>query len=328
MTTFIRSRGLALLAGLAVLVLLAVQQPSPVGAVPLTNLGWSVSNSQISSADATYSWQFTPATTATLESITMTVPAGTTWLVPAIAATYGIGAGSVGLAGTTVTYTVTVPAPVNSGTPIYIELSGFTNTDTAGDYTSDVTTVDAGGPVDTGTSPVVTFGANSTAATVVVSKSMTVTNDTAAFTLLMDPGAAALSDLNKSVTLNVKTNAGSGYTLNVKAGLLTSGGLTIPAISTGKGTGVATGSFTPNTFGYKMSAIAGNASGVAVQGAGLSVANDYVGYTAGGEDVAIATGPTGAAGDTVVLNNRVAINYDTPSGVYTSTITYTVTPSY
>jgi hypothetical protein len=53
-----------------------------------------------------------------------------------------------------------------------------------------------------------------------------------------------------------------------------------------------------------------------------------VGYTVAGEDVAIATGPTGAAGDTVVLNNRVAINYDTPSGVYTSTITYTVTPSY
>ena len=77
-----------------------------------------------------------------------------------------------------------------------------------------------------------------------------------------------------------------------------------------------------------MSATAGNASGVAVQGSGLSVANNYVGYTVGGEDAAVATGPTGAAGDTIVLNNRVAINYDTPGGVYTSTITYTVTPSY
>jgi hypothetical protein len=327
MTTFIRSRGLAVLLGLAVLALLTIQQPSAAHAASLTDVGLSVSNSQISSANAVYSWEFTPATTATLESITMTVPVNTAGTL-AIAANYGIGAGSVGLSGTTVTYTVTTPASVSSGTPIYIELSGLTNTDTPGDYTSDVTTIDGVGTVDTGTSPAVSFGANSTSATVVVAKSMTITNDTPAFTLLMDPGVAALSDLNKNVTLNVKTNAGNGYTLNVKAGLLTSGALTIPAISAGIGTGIATASFTPNTFGYKMSATEGHASGIAVQGTGLSVADNYVGYTAGGEDAAAATGPTGAAGDTIVLNNRVAINYDTPGGVYASTITYTVTPSY
>jgi hypothetical protein len=326
MNRFIRSRGLVLSAGLAILALLTFQQASPARAAALTGVGWSVSNSQISATNVTYSWQFTPASTATLSTITMTVPVNTAG-APAIAANYGIGAGSVAMVGTTVTYTVTVPASISSGTPIYIELSGFTNTDTAADYTSDVAT-DDGSPVDAGTSPLVSFGANATAVTVVVSKSMTVTNDTAAFTLLMDPGVAALSDLNKDVTLHIKTNAGNGYTLNVKAGLLTSGGLTIAAISPGIGTGVATGSFTPNTFGYMMSAAAGNASGVAVQGAGLSVPNDYVGYTVAGEDVAIATGPTGAAGDTMVLNNRVSINYDTPGGVYTATITYTVTPSY
>jgi len=83
-----------------------------------------------------------------------------------------------------------------------------------------------------------------------------------------------------------------------------------------------------NTFGYSMTATAGNASGVAVQGAGLSVPGDYVGYTSGGETAAIATGPTGNAGDTIVLNNRVKINYDTPGGEYTSTITYTVAEGY
>lgn len=327
MRTFIGSRGLTLLVGLAVLALLTLQPAAPARAAALTNVAWSVSNSQTSSTSAIYSWQFTPATTATLASVTLTVPTGTAG-TPAIAANYGIGAGSVGMAGTTVTYTITTPASVASGTPIYIELSGFTNTGTAANYTSVITTVDGSGSVDTGTSAAVTFGANTTAATVVVAKSMTVTNDTAAFTMLMDPGVSALADLNRSVTLNVKTNAGNGYTLNVRAGLLTSGGLTIPAISAGIGTGVATGSFTPNTFGYKMSATAGNASGVTVQGAGLSVANNYVGYTVGGQNAAAATGPTGASGDTFVLNNRVAINYDTPGGTYTSTITYTVTPSY
>jgi hypothetical protein len=327
MTRLFRSRVLALFVALAALATLSTQTPSPANAAALTGVGWAVSNSQVSATGITYSWQLTPATTATLSSIAMTVPAGTAG-TPAIAATYGIGAGSVGMSGTTVTYTVTTPAPVSSGTPIYIELSGFTNTGTAGSYTSVVTT-DNGTSVDTGTSQSVTFGATTTLATVVVSKSMTVTNDTTAFQLLMDPGVAALSDLNKNVTLNVKTNAGNGYSLNVKAGLLTNGGgLTIPAASTGIGTGVASGSFAANTFGYKMTATAGNASGVTVQGAGLSVSGDYVGYTNAGETAASATGPTGDAGDTIVLTNRAKINYDTPGGVYSTTITYIVTPSY
>lgn len=328
MSRLFRSRVLALVVALAALVTLSTQRPSPANAAALTGVGWAVSNSQVSATSITYSWQFTPATTATLASITMTVPAGTAG-TPAIALVYGIGVGSVGMSGTTVTYTVTTPASVTSGTPIYVELSGFTNTGTAGDYTSDVTTKTAvPADVDTGTSQTVTFGATTTSATVVVSKSMTVTNDTTAFQFLMDPGVTALSDLSKDVTLNVKTNAGSGYSLNVKAGLLTNGGLTIPVASAGIATGVASGSFAANTFGYKMTATAGNASGVAVQGAGLSVSGNYVGYTSLGETAATATGPTGATGDTIVLGNRVKVNYDTSGGVYTTTITYTVTPSY
>jgi hypothetical protein len=311
---------------LAVLAMLATQNPSPAGAAGLGNVGWAVSNSQTAATSVTYSWQFTPATTATLSSVTLTVPALTAG-TPAIATVYGIGAGSVSaISGDAVTYTVTVPASIASGTPIYIELSGFTNTTAAGGYTSDVTT-DDGSPVDTGTSPAVTFGATSTSASVVISKSMTVTNDTAAFQFLMDPGVAALSDLSKNVILTVKTNAGNGYTVNVKAGLLTNGGLTIPATSSGMGVGFATGAFPSNSFGYKMTATAGNASGVAVDAAQLA-AGKYVGYTVGGETAASATSSTGAAGDTITLTNRVMIDYDTPGGVYTATITYTVAPSY
>jgi hypothetical protein len=327
MTRLFRSRVLAVLVALAVLATLSTQRPSPANAAGLTAVGWAVSNSQTSATGITYTWNFTPATTATLSSIAMTVPAGTVG-TPAIAANWGIGAGSVGLSGATVTYTVTAPASVSSGTPIYIELSGFTNTGTAGSYTSDVTT-DNGAPVDTGTSQSVTFGSSTTVAHVTVAKSLTLTNDTPAFRLLMDPGVAALADRNKNVTLTVKTNSGSGYSLAVKAGLLTNtSAQTIPVASSGIGTGVASGSFAPNTFGYSMTATAGNASGIAAQGAGLSVAGDYVGYTSVGETAAIATGPTGDAGDTIVLNNRVKINYDTPGGDYTSTITYTVAAGY
>ena len=329
MTRLIRSKGLALTLALVALAILSSQRPAPANAASLVNVSWAVSDSQISATNVTYAWQFTPATTATLTSVTLTVPAGTPVLTPTISAVYGLSAGSVGpISGTTVTYTITTPASVTSGTPIYIELGGFTNTSTVGSDTSVVTTVDGGGNVDTGTSPNVAFGVTSTVVTVAVSKSMSVTNDTSAFQLLMDPGVPALADLNKDVTLNVKTNAGNGYTLNVKAALLTVGGLTIPASSAGIASGVASGSFAPNSFGYAMTATAGHASGIAVQGSGLSVAGDYVGYTVGGETAASATGPTGDSGDTIVLNNRVKINYDTPGGVYSTTITYLVTPSY
>ena len=327
MNRIFRSKALGLIVALAVLAMLSTQRPSSTNAAALTSVAWSVSNSQTSAASTTYSWQFTPTTTATLSSVTMTVPAGTTG-TPAIAANFGIGAGSVSaISGTTVTYTVTSPASVGSTVPMYIELSGFTNTATPGAYTSVITTGN-GASVDTATSAAVTFGASTTAATVVVAKSLTVTNDTPAFLLLMDPGVAALADLNKNVTLNVKTNAGNGYALAVKAGLLTSSGLTIPVSSAGIASGVAAGAFAANSFGYAMTATAGNASGVAVQGAGLSTAGDYVGYTPGGETAATATGPTGNSGDTFVINNRVKINYDTPGGVYTTTITYTITPTY
>ena len=329
MAGLIRSKGLVLTVALVALAILSTARPAPVNAAALANVSWAVSDSQIASTGVTYAWQFTPATTATLTSVTLTVPAGTPVLTPTIVANYGIGAGSVGaISGTTVTYTVTTPASVTSGTPIYIELTGFTNTSTANSYTSVVTTVASGGNVDTGTSPAVAFGPIATLVTVAVSKSMTVTNDTTAFQLLMDPGVSALADLNKNVTLNVKTNAGHGYTLNVKAALLTVGGLTIPAASSGIGVGVASGSFAANRFGYAMTATAGNASGIALQGAGLSVAGNYVGYTGAGENAASATGPTGNSGDTIVLNNRVKINYDTPGGIYSTTITYLVTPSY
>src|SRR3990172_8469066 len=105
MTRLFHSKVLALLVALAVLATLSIQRPSQANAAALTNVGWAVSNSQVSATGITYSWQFTPATTATLSSITMTVAAGTAG-TPAIAAAYGIRAGSGGMSGTTLTYTV------------------------------------------------------------------------------------------------------------------------------------------------------------------------------------------------------------------------------
>ena len=46
---------------------------------------------------------------------------------PAIVVAYGIGAGTVALAGQVITYTVTAAVAVSAGFPIFIELSGLTN---------------------------------------------------------------------------------------------------------------------------------------------------------------------------------------------------------
>jgi spore coat protein U-like protein len=54
----------------------------------------------------------------------------------------------------------------------------------------------------------------------------------------------------------------------------------------------------------------------------------YAGYTSGGETIATRAGATGGTADTISISNRVAINYAASSGIYSDTLTYTVTPNY
>ena len=54
----------------------------------------------------------------------------------------------------------------------------------------------------------------------------------------------------------------------------------------------------------------------------------YAGYTSAGETIASRANSTGASTDTITLANRVAINYGVNAGVYSDTLTYTVTPNY
>jgi len=324
----IRRRLLALAALVPAALSLGVLGAAPAFAATPTNMAWSLSNSATSATSVYYTWQFTTATTGTIATVTLTVPTGTAG-TPAVSANYGIGAGSVALAGTTITYTVTSPASVASGTSVYIELSGLTNSGTAGSYTSVITTLtSAPATIDTGSTPSVSLGGNTTSATVVVDKSLAFTNDTASWQFLMDAGVAALADQTKVVNLSVKTNAHNGYTLNVKDSSLTAGGgKTIGAVSTGMATGVASGSFTNDRFGYSSTVSSSGGSGLALAGAGAGGGN-YVGYTTAGENAFTATGATGNSADTIAVTNRVKITYATGAAVYTDTITYTVTPSY
>jgi hypothetical protein len=93
----------------------------------------------------------------------------------------------------------------------------------------------------------------------------------------------------------------------------------IPKVSTGKATSVVW----PGAPAW----------GYAVTGTGATIdpafsGSKYAGYTSSGETIATRSGMTGATADTISIANRVGINYASASGVYSDTVTYTVTPNY
>ena len=123
----------------------------------LTQLGWVVSDSTPAAAGVNYTFTFTTGSSSVLDSVTTTVPAGTggSPVVGTVTPPAADG-GSVSLSGGTLTYSFT-PGTVIAGTAVSIEITGLTNTSTAGSYTSVITTQDAGSAVDSGTTPGVSF---------------------------------------------------------------------------------------------------------------------------------------------------------------------------
>jgi hypothetical protein len=309
---------------LAVFTILALEA-SQAFAGTLANVSWSVNNSQTGKTAVTYAFSFKTATAGTIKTVTMTVPAGTAGTV-AVGTVYGLGAGTVALASNTITYTVTSAVAVAANIPIYLSFTGITNTSTAGSYTSTETTqTSVPATIDTGTSQSVTFGSSSTTATVTVAQTLAFTNDTPSFSLAVDPTGTA-NNSSQTVTLSIKTNAASGYTLAASdLGLSrTSPAYTIPAVSVGPGTGV--GTFPASGWGASATLTASGGHGAAMA-SGLS-GGQFVGYPASAATFLSATGPTGASADTFVLTDQVAVDYAVPAGSYTDTITYVATPSY
>ncbi len=320
-----RQRLLPLIAAFAVASSLLVISTQSVFAGALTNNTWSVSNNQAGAAAVEYAYSFKTATAGTIAKITFVVSGAGLGGAPAIVAAYGIGAGTVARAGQTITYTVTAPAAVAAGIPIYIDFSGLTNP-AAGTYTTAITT-QTGVPATIDTispGPSVTFAASNTAKTIVVAKSLTFTLDTPSFTLAMDPSLPALADQSRVINLTVLTNANSGYTLTV-SDLAThlqsaaTGNPTIAQVSTGKATSVAW----PGAAN----------TGYTVTGTGATIdagftGTKYAGYTPAGEVIATHATATGATADTIAITDRTAIDYSVQATTFTDTITYTVAPNY
>ncbi len=295
----------------------------------LTSVAMSVSNNATSAAGTTYSWNFVTATAATLTSVTLTVPAGTTGSSLSVGSTaYGLLGCAVGtptLASGTVTVPLTSCASIPATTPVSISISGFTNTATKTAAFATAVSTSTGTVVDTGTAATgVDFNSNLTQVTVVVPQSLTFLNGNEAITLLPIPGASTPAKASP-VALTVKTNAASGYTLS--GCVLTPIGIgstanTIPQLA-------AVGALTGTAFGAQASV---TGAGATLNGSWASANGaSYLGYdplcTGGARSVISQnTGPTN--GDVLTLTNAATVSATQAAGTYTGVITYQVVPTF
>lgn len=194
----------------------------PAFAAGLASPEWLVSDTAPGAAGLSYTYTFTTATTSALDSVTMTVPAGTGGAPVAGTVTPSSVAagGSVSLAGGTLTYTFT-PAAISSGTPVSIEITGLANTSATGSYTSMITTNDSGSPVDSGMTPAVSFPGS---LTLTFPDSLTwAATDTG-----HDQNAVDTVSADQQLTVDDSAGTGAGWHITVSATTFTSGTHTLP----------------------------------------------------------------------------------------------------
>jgi hypothetical protein len=121
----------------------------------LTSPKW-LPSSYAAGAASTYAYSFTTGSGASLTSITMSVPPGTTGTPSVGSVTSTANAvptnGSVSLASNTLTYSF-ASAYVNANYAVTIQITGLSNTPTAGSYTTQIATKSSTTPVDTGSAP-------------------------------------------------------------------------------------------------------------------------------------------------------------------------------
>lgn len=292
----------------------------PANAATITGASFVVSSNVAGATGVVYNWNFTPATSGAVTSITLTVPTGTTWTAasPVIYGATGCTVGTTTFGSLTVTIPLTT-CSLSTTRPVSITISNVTNGPaTTVAFGSDITTT-----TDSGTSSTVSLVANTTAVTVRVPQSLTFSNSNTAIELLPIPGATGVLTA-PIVTLGVATNATSGYTLEATlASPLSNGVSNIVGVTAG-----TVANLTSTTgFGAQASVTGGATLAPAwVPATGSS----FFGYAATtgatGSTVASNTGPT--AGDTVVLTNGIRIPATQQPGNYTGTVTYTVTPTF
>lgn len=253
----------ALLLAVAWCTLSVAVPATPAGAATLSNAAWTTTKTSTGATGAAYTFSSTTATAGSLSSVTMAVPAGTTG--PPTLGTVSpttIAGGTVSLAGTTLTYAFTATT-VGANVAISIQVTGLTNSTTAGSYTSVITTKNGLTSVDTGTSGPVILTAGALTSLGWTASSTTVGAAGVSYTFTAKTATAALAIT--SITMTVPPGTGlSSATL----GTVSPSGLLGGSIST---------SGTTITYsGVSLLALAGTTISIQINGVtNTSIAGIY-----------------------------------------------------
>jgi YVTN family beta-propeller protein len=189
----------------------------------LTSPIWSVSNTASGATGTTYTYSFTTSTAASLSSVTMTVPPGTGG-TPGVGSVSGLpSGGSVSLATNTLTYSFSATS-VPSNTAVTIHITGLTNTSTTGSYTSQLTTVASGSPIDTGLTSAVSITGGTLASPIWSPSSSTSGATGVSYTYTFTTGS---NTPVSSVTMSVPPGTSGTPTVTSVSGVPTGGTVTL-----------------------------------------------------------------------------------------------------
>lgn len=235
---------------------------------------------------------------------------------------------------------VTIPftGALTAGTVVEIQLGGYgssnglTNSATAGAYTETIAEQQpAGTTIETASTPATGTGSvnietNTIAATVHVGEALdyTLTGATS-FELITDPITSPMDTQTNLNTLSVNTNA-SSTAIGIEASQLTSTTPTAATWPTYAFTGTAAAPATwaepsaPQGFGYTLSGTSAPAA--------FSSGTKWAAFTSSAAAIATITGPSGSSAWTAQVSYRAATDWTIQDGIYTSTITYVVTPTW
>ena len=207
-------------------------------AAALTAAGWTTSSTVAGAADTSYTYTLQPSSVrgAAVTTITMSVPPGTAG-TPAIGTVSPLSLASslnsVTLSGTTLTVAGTAVV-LAFGTQVSVQVTGLTNTFTAGSYVPEIVTSNPAGLVDSGVAPAETFpGMLAVGAPASLSWSGTLNGHDQA---IPDTDAAT-----EQLSVNNQTGSGDGWRATVSATNFTNGtGYSLPAAGVLQVTGSVT----------------------------------------------------------------------------------------
>jgi hypothetical protein len=277
------------------------------------------------SATTTHQFTFTTASTGTIEYIQFAFPSGFNVSSATLGLTSGIGAGTLSApSSTSACYTVTTPVSVSSGTQISVQLHSVVNRSSTGSPSLTVRTRNtsassctSGGQIDQGNTSIVINNPASISATAQKVLVFTISKGALSFALNPSSSSTSTDSLNLTVATNTAASTG-GYQVTARTGQALTGtrypGSTIPnwtgtaASPTSWNTGA-----NPNFWGATRTGL-------------VDDSGDYFGITTSTQTIMSGNGPTN--GETTTVTFRVAVDYNTPADIYTTTIFFVGTPSF